>query len=634
MYRIKDIKRRINARKHTFIWCLILIVMATMAAAGVAQEAATDSSLSKSVEQAIADINDVNNVKVAMKTDADAGENPATDISADTTLRSVIFNKGASIKDALKFLAAKYHKNIVPSSKVDGAINVTNIEDVLTLHNVTFEEAMEAILGYSFKYDQDGDFVRVYTAEEYKTVKEDKWRMTHKVFTLYYINAAEAAKLIIPVLSGKGTVSCSTPSEKDISSSNASSGSGSSISSKGGGDTMALNDTIVIYDYPENIEKAADVIKALDIRPKQVLIEATILSATLTEGMNLGVDLNLLGGTALTGSTGTLAQVGATSTTQTVGTQTPIKQIGSGSIVGTTVESAGFATTAMNGLRIGVKSGDIVAFITALESVTDVTILANPKILAVNKQEGSVQIGKTLGYRGSNSVGQGGIVTQGTVEFLATGTVLVFRPYIGNDGYIRMDIYPQDSTAQLNVDKVPDKTTAELKTNVLVKDGETIVIGGLFRDVVTTTRNQIPLLGDIPFIGALFRSTSDKSERQEVIVLLTPHIIDAANQSNGLARAEDISRKRFGAKDNLQWTGRARLAEDRYAKAVEYYQAGNKNKAMKELNAALTLRPTYLEALRLKEKIVGETKPDGTAKLERNLISATEQKDSENWTRR
>ena len=153
MYRIKDIKRRINARKHTFIWCLILIVMATMAAAGVAQEAATDSSLSKSVEQAIADINDVNNVKVAMKTEADAGENPATDISADTTLRSVIFNKGASIKDALKFLAAKYHKNIVPSSKVDGAINVTNIDDVLTLHNVTFEEAMEAILGYGFKYD-------------------------------------------------------------------------------------------------------------------------------------------------------------------------------------------------------------------------------------------------------------------------------------------------------------------------------------------------------------------------------------------------------------------------------------------------------------------------------------------------
>src|SRR4030042_2257583 len=96
-----------------------------------------------------------------------------------------------------------------------------------------------------------------------------------------------------------------------------------------------------------------------------------------------------------------------------------------------------------------------------------------------------------------------------------TGTVLVFRPYIGNDGYIRMDIYPQESTAELNVDKVPDKTTAEIKTNILVKDGKTIVLGGLFRDVVTTNRSQIPILGDIPFIGALFRGTSDKTQRQE-----------------------------------------------------------------------------------------------------------------------
>ena len=637
MYCMKDITRKI--RKGMFIWCLALIVTATMGTVGIAQETAAAPEQGQNANQAAAD---VTNIKTAVNPDAAKTEVDAdgtTNIPADTTLRSVIFNKGASIKDALKFLAAKYHKNIVPSPKVDGAINVTNIDDVLTLHNVTFEEAMEAILGYGFKYDQDGDFVRVYTADEYKTVKEDKGRMTYKVFSLYYITATEAAKLVVPVLSGKGTVSCSTPAEKDISSSDTSSGSGSSISSKGGGDSMATNDTVVIYDYPENIEKAADVLKALDVRPKQVLIEATILSATLTEGMNLGIDLNLLGGTTLTGTAATSATTntvtGAVDNSTAKEATPPITQIGAGGITGTAAETAGFAATAgTSGLRIGVKSGDIAAFITALESVTDVTILANPKILAVNKQEGSVQIGKTLGYRGSSSVGQGGIVTQGEVKFLPTGTVLVFRPYIGDDGFIRMDIYPKDSTAQLNVDKVPDETTTQLKTNVLVKDGETIVIGGLFRDVVTTTRSQIPLLGDIPLIGALFRGTSDKNERQEVIVLLTPHIIDVANQTNGLARAEDISRKRFGAKEALQWTSRAKLAEDRYSKAVEYYQAGKKNKAMHELNVALTLRPTYLEAIKLKERIIGETKPDGTANLERNIRSTVEQKDSENWIRR
>jgi len=631
MYCMKDITRKI--RKDMFIWCLALIVTATMGTVGVAQETAAVPEQGQNANQAAAD---VTNIKTAVNPDAaktEVNADGTTNIPADTTLRSISFNKGASIKDALKFLAAKYHKNIVPSPKVDGAINVTNIDDVLTLHNVTFEEAMEAILGYGFKYDQDGDFVRVYTAEEYKTVKEDKGRMTHKVFTLYYISAAEAAKLIVPVLSGKGTVSASTAAEKDISS-----GGG------GGGDNMALNDTVIIYDFPENIAKAADVLKALDIRPKQVLVEATILSATLTEGMNLGVDFSLIGGVPLTGAAATpditLTQVVGDVTTQIVDRGTPatgpLQQVADGgSFTGTPMETAGFATMAGNGLRLGIRGpGNITAFITALEAVTDVTILANPKILAVNKQQGYVQIGKTLHYRGSTTIGQGGVASQGEDKFLDTGTVLAFRPYIGNDGYIRMDISPKDSTAQLNVDKLPDETKTEVRTNVIVKDGETIVIGGLFRDVVTTTRSQIPLLGDIPLIGALFRGISDKSERQEVIVLLTPHIIDAADQSNGLARAEDISRKRFGAKEALQWTGRARLAEDRYARAVEYYQAGNKNKAMKELNSALTLRPTYLEAIKLKERIIGEAKPDGTANLERNLKSTVEQKDAENWIRR
>lgn len=607
-------------RKDLFVLGFVLIVMVTIAAGDVAQNPVP------------ADVN--SNVGVGENlgsgdVEANAGE---AVVAPGGTIQSINFKKDMRIKDALRFLAAKYQRNIIPSAKVDGVVAVTS------LYSVTFEQAMDSILGYGFKYEQEGNFVKVYTAEEFKKIREDKERMSYKVFTLYYITAAEAAKLIVPVLSGQGTVSSSTPAEKDVTSSGGS-GTGSSISSKGGGDSMALNDAIVIYDYPENIARAAEVIKALDVRPKQVLVEATILSATLTEGMELGVDLNLLGGTTLTGaaakSATTNTVTGAVDNSTATDAVLPITQIGTGGIPGAAIETAGFAATAgTSGLRIGIKSGSTSAFITALESITDVTILANPKILAVNKQEGSVQIGKTLGYRGSSSVGQGGIVTQGEVQFLPTGTVLVFRPYIGNDGYIRMDIYPKDSTATLNVDKVPDETTTQLKSNILVKDGETIVIGGLFRDVVTTTRSQIPLLGDLPFIGAMFRSTSDSSVRQEVIVLLTPHIIDSANQTDGLARADDISRKRLGAKEELQWTGRTRLAEDRYAKAAEYYLAGDSAAALKEVNGALELRPTYLEALRLKERIIGKTSPADTAKIERNMLGDVEKDDSAKWLRR
>ena len=114
------------------------------------------------------------------------------DQSQDTSVESIeslIFKKDTSIKDALRFLAAKYHKNIVPSPKVDGVITVT------TLYDVTFEQALNVILGHTFRYEQDGNFIRVYTADEYVKIKQDPSRMTYRVFTLYYISAAEAIKL-------------------------------------------------------------------------------------------------------------------------------------------------------------------------------------------------------------------------------------------------------------------------------------------------------------------------------------------------------------------------------------------------------------------------------------------------------
>jgi type II secretory pathway component GspD/PulD (secretin) len=245
-----------------------------------------------------------------------------------------------------------------------------------------------------------------------------------------------------------------------------------------------------------------------------------------------------------------------------------------------------------------------------------------------------VLIGTNLGYRSSTTISTGGVATEGEVKFLQTGTQLVFRPYIGDDGYIRMDIYPKDSSASLNEDGVPTEQTTQLRTNILVKDGETIVIGGLFRDVVTTTRNQVPLLGDLPIVGALFRGTTDSTRREEVIILLTPHIIERAGQTDGELRAADIDRKRYGARTALQGITRAKLAEDHYTKAVQYYADGNSVEALSELNGALDLRPTYLEALRLKERIISELSPNDTKTMERIMLGVIDKEDAPNWRRR
>jgi type II secretory pathway component GspD/PulD (secretin) len=542
------------------------------------------------------------------------------------------FTKGMTIRQGLNLLGTKSQKNIVPSSGVDVPVPVSK------LYNVTFEQALQAILGNGFKYEIEGQFVRVYTTEEFKKKMEDPTRMEEKVITLYYVTADEVSKLIKPVLSLAGKTVATTPAKKTMTSvststsgdSSSGGSSGGSLGGEGSGDTLALNDMLVIVDYPENIAKAEAIIRKVDVRPKQVLVEATILSATLNESMQFGIDWNLLSGVPVNVGTGGIASTSNMTNNGVPVSPFPANILGG---QGTAAQTSGFASPG-NGLTVGFSAGNVQAIITALEGITDVTLMANPKILAVNKQEGVVQIGKTIGYRGSTTIGQGGIATQGDVQFMPTGTVLVFRPFIGDDGYIRMDIYPQDSTGAINpATSVPDKTTAELRTNIIVKDGETIVIGGLFRDQTSKSKNQVPILGNLPLVGALFRSSLDVTTRQEVIIMLTPHIINEPAETHAKERLNDIRLKHEGAKNSLEAIDTARIAEDAYARAAKYYLEGEMEKALFNLRIALTVRPTYLEALRLRERIIAETDPEQFKKIDTVAEQEVEKQEAPVWSR-
>lgn len=596
MYHDKNSDTRIRARKNLFIGCFVLVAMAAIAI-GDTGETPMMTAANENIGQTDVSVSGSEDTLGQVESDLQPREN----ISLDKTIQSITFKNDMQIREALRVLATKYRKNIVPSSKVDGPLTVT------TLYDVTFAEALDAILGYGFKHSQEGNFIKVYTAEEYKKIKEDKDRMIYKVFTLYYISAAEVRKLVSPFLSSSGKIEATTAAQTGVPTSE-------TISAQtGGGDTTAMNDTLIIYDYPENIAKAEEVVTLVDIRPKQVLVEATILSATLTEDMQFGIDWQTLKGTAITALTGI-----------TVDSPAYLESAGTSTVV----ESA-----LTGGLTVGFAHEDVAAFIKAVEVVTDVTVLANPKILTVNKQLGQVYIGKKYGYREGDRYIEGGVTEEGQVQFLDTGTKLSFRPYIGDDGYIRMDIHPKDSSGSVP-SGIPQETSAELVTNIIVKDGQTIVIGGLFRDKTTIAKTQVPLLGDLPIVGALFRGTADKVERQEVIVLLTPHIIEEPGQTDSESRVADFGRKRIGAKNELEWVSRSRLAEDRYAKAAKYYLEGKNKAAMRELDSVLTLRPTYLEAIRLKEKIIAEKDPEAEKKIERKIIETVEQQDLEKWLRR
>jgi type IV pilus assembly protein PilQ len=584
MYQDKNMKSTLTVTKGQWLVAILLLGLVT----GLAWAAQTSAPVLDPNAAASGETIDPNQAQV--------------DFSNGCLIKFIAFQKDSNIRDGLRLLAVLCKKNIVPSSRVDGPLTISR------LYNVTFEEALKSILGYGFRYEQEGDFIKVYTAEEFKQIKEDPDRMTYKVVTLYYLTAKEAEKLIKPVMSGKGTVATSTAAMNTISGSTGSMTSGG-LTANGGGDDMANNDMIVIYDYPENIEKAEGIIRDVDIRPRQVLVEATILSVRLTEDTQFGIDWNLLSGVAVDMAAPFLGGQG------------------------TPVQTAGFAAPpGSNGLTAAVSADNVQAIVTALEEITDTTLLANPKILAVNKQEGSVLIGKKLGYLDTTTQTQ--TSTTQSVKFLETGTRLVFRPYIGDDGYIRMDIYPKDSDGVVNVSTgIPDETTTELRTNVVVKDGATIVIGGLFRDTVTTGRRQVPVLGDIPFAGVLFRGTTDTVKREEVIIMLTPHIIKEAAETNPEQRLRDLRLKREGMKDGLQIIDRAKLAEDAYDNAARCYLEGDIEKALFNLKIALHERPTYLEALRLRDRIIAETDPEQYKKLDSVVQQEVSKQENEGWFR-
>jgi type II secretory pathway component GspD/PulD (secretin) len=355
-----------------------------------------------------------------------------------------------------------------------------------------------------------------------------------------------------------------------------------------------------VRDYEENLKAIGELVTQLDTRPQQVLIAATILRATLDENNALGIDFNLLSGVRFSQlSTSTNALTSFTNT-----------DVNTAALPHT--DSAAFRTdfskaVPAGGLTIGFLSDDISVLLRAMESITDVNVLANPKLLVINKQRGEVMIGDKKGYLTTTVTDT--VATQ-TVEFLETGTHLIVRPFIGRDGYIRMEIHPEDSDGAVELigeSALPSETTTEATSNVLIKDGHTFVIGGLFRERTNVGRSQIPLAGNLPYLGSLFRSTVDVTSREEVIILITPHILeDAAAATLGQQSADDVERFRVGLRKGLRWWGRSGLAQTHMRWAREAADKGQNDNALWNVDMALSLEPKMMQAIEMKEQLTGK----------------------------
>ena len=511
--------------------------------------------------------------------------------------------KDDNLTNVLELLSQQYRLNIVASKGATGKVTAD-------LYDVTVEEALEAICrAADLGWQRENGVIYIYTAEQLKAMAKDESRLQSEVFELNYLSAKEAVNLLEPVKSEKGTVTASSEPGEGIPT-----GSGAET----GSNTFCLPDTIVVRDFPENIERMRTVLQKMDRMPRQVLVEATILQVTLDDTTSLGVDFNVLAGIDfrdLSTLDTDVTDVTANATDDTVTVSANQAPYGH-------VAQTGFADPG-TGFNIGVMTNNVSFFINALEDVTDTTIISNPKVLALNKQRSEVMVGERLGYRTTTVTETSAIES---VEFLNTGTQLVFRPFISDDGYVRMEIHPEVSTGVV-AGGLPQETTTEVTCNVMVKDGHTIVIGGLFDEDVSIGRSQVPGLGNIPGLGWLFRSKEDSSTRHEIVVLLTPHIIEHEEDAAALGESvlSDVKRRAFGVREGFSFFTRERITIGYVQAAREawgrYQETGNEKdlaEACWNVQVATNVAPNNLDALRLKDKVLtarnGEpyTPPDVT----------------------
>jgi type IV pilus assembly protein PilQ len=495
----------------------------------------------------------------------------------------------ANLVEVLKMLSVQSQKNIIVSKEVRGTVSAN-------LYDVTVKEALDALLrSNGYDYREKGNFVFVYTQKELAEMEKAAAVKKTEMFRLYYTPAANAANMIKPVLSGEAAVAFTTPAKSGIQ----------ADSQDVGGNDHAAEDLLVVTDFPEKLDQVRAILKEVDRRPQQILVEAVILRATLQENNDLGIDFTVLGGVDF-------------NTLGALGTATPsgsgVDQLLGGSILNNNTAAAGgvadrgaFAGRAGgSGLKLGFVKNNVGAFLSALEGVTDTVVMANPKVLVLNKQRGEVHVGSQQGYRTAVATET---LTADDVKFLDTGTRLTFRPFVGDNGFVRMEIHPEDSSGAVNAQGLPNKFVTQVTSNVMVKDGHTIVIGGLFREATDRTRSQVPGLGSLPGVGPAFRRQTDNTVREEVIILLTPHIVkdEAAYATAGAEQLKEAERMRVGMRKGLMPWGRERLAESWYdqAQAELRKEKPDRQKALWCLNAAINLNPKFSEAIDLRTRTTG-----------------------------
>jgi type II secretory pathway component GspD/PulD (secretin) len=265
---------------------------------------------------------------------------------------------------------------------------------------------------------------------------------------------------------------------------------------------------VVVEDTPEGMPRMVALLREIDSRPKQIMIEAKILEITLDNDESFGVDWNKI-----------ISADG-------------VNRFG----------TKGLSTPTSPGLFFNFVNKNVTAYLNALSTKDRVHTLATPKLLTLENQEATTNIGDNLGYRLTTTINN---VTSESIQFLETGVILRVIPNVDGDGKISLRVRPEVSSGSV-LGGIPSKKTTQVTTQMVAEDGQTILIAGLIKTSASKTRTGIPLLGDVPGLGRLFSSTDMTGNSTETIILITPKIVDTHATGEDARTVERVEQTRQG----------------------------------------------------------------------------------------
>lgn len=416
--------------------------------------------------------------------DANAGDN---EVLSSLGLRmqkkiSVDF-RNTPIDDVLRIMADQSEVDIIKSPKVIG--NVT-----ATLTDIPLDEALNNILAsHGYGYIASNNMIRVLPLEDMTEISE---RLISRIYRITYADVKEVEDALKKFISPRGSLS-SNPGTSNI----------------------------IVTDSESKIKAIDTFIEEVDRITPQIEVEARIYDITSKDNLDIGIEwqAGLNTGYGATGVTG----IGNNPT----GTTSPFS---TGTFLGATGKTAG--TT--GALRFGWLNSavDIDVLLRAQQNNIDAKLLANPRILVLDNERATIKIIQEIPYQELTETSGGGSI--GTIAFREVGVELEVIPHLTREKMVRLQLIPKFSVQTGTVDVgTEDKSfpqpvidKREAFTTLLIEDNQTVVLGGLRKKDISRQVNKIPFLGDVPVAGAAFRFEGESNITSELVVFITPRIVE------------------------------------------------------------------------------------------------------------